>query len=77
MVGRGVGHSRHVQSTCRRFRQFVEYVSRVAVSDLETIFGPARVRIWTWANYESCSFHDALQISFKHHGHKTHRLGDN
>jgi hypothetical protein len=71
------GHGRHVQGRCRRFRQFVEYVSRVDVPDLETIFGPARVRIWTWANYESCSFHDALQILFKHHGHKTHRLGDN
>jgi hypothetical protein len=44
-------------------------MSRVAVPDLETIFGPARVRIWTWANYESCSFRDALQLLFKDPSH--------
>jgi hypothetical protein len=42
-VGARCEHGRHVQSTCRWFRHCVEYVSCVAVPDLETNFGPARV----------------------------------
>jgi hypothetical protein len=56
-------------STRRLFGHSAEHVSRVAVPDLETVFGPARVRIWVWAKYESCSFHDALQLLFKDPSH--------
>jgi hypothetical protein len=37
------------KSTCRPLSHFIEYVSRVAVPDLETIFGLAQVRIGQWA----------------------------
>jgi hypothetical protein len=76
-VGARCEHGRHVQSTCRWFGHFIEYVSRIAVPDLETVFGPAQVRIWIWANYESCSFHDALQILFKDPDHWSNVLWSN
>jgi hypothetical protein len=37
------------ESTCRPLSHFLEYVSRVAVPDLKTIFGPAWVRTGSWA----------------------------
>jgi hypothetical protein len=76
-VGAQCEHGRHVQSTCRWFGHFIEYVSRVVVPDLETVFGPAQVRFWIWANYESCSFRDALQLLFKDPDHWSNGLGSN
>jgi hypothetical protein len=63
--GRGTSMAATPRSTRRPSGHSAEHVSRVAVPDLETVFGPARVRIWVWANYESCSFPDALQLLFK------------
>jgi hypothetical protein len=41
---RGKGWQPRPESTCRPLSHFLEYVSRVPVPDLETVFGPAWVR---------------------------------
>jgi hypothetical protein len=74
---RRTAHGRHVQGACHPLGHFREYVVRDGAAGLRRRFGPALVEIWTWANCQSCSSQYTLQFLFKHHSHKTHRLGDN
>jgi hypothetical protein len=53
----------------RPLRPSTEHVACVKSPDLETVSGPAWLRIWIWANYESCSFRDALHFLFRGHSH--------
>jgi hypothetical protein len=53
----------------RPLKPTTEHVVGVDETTLGSIFGLSGVRIWVWANYESCSFHDALQLLFKDLSH--------
>jgi hypothetical protein len=70
-------HGGHVPDARRSLRHSTEHMACVKPPDLETVSRPARVRIWIWANYESCSFRDALQLLFKDPDHWSNGLGGN
>jgi hypothetical protein len=70
-------HGGHVHATRPPLGHFPEHVAGSGLGIVERDFGPDLGQIGQWANCQSCSPRYTLQISFKHHGHKIHRLGDN
>jgi hypothetical protein len=70
-------HGLHVLATRRSLEPDVEHVVCVKPSDLEAMVGLAMGQTGLWTNCQSCSPQYTLQFLFKHHGHKTHQLGDN
>jgi hypothetical protein len=67
--GHGTGMVATPLATRRRFRNFIEYMACVFEPSLGTIFGPARVRIWSWAKYKVRSTHDDLHLWLSGHSH--------
>jgi hypothetical protein len=59
------GHGDHVSPK----GPAVEQLACVVVPVLETMFGLATDRIWTWVKRQSRSPHDTLQNLFSDYGH--------
>jgi hypothetical protein len=75
--GRGSSMAATHWGTRWPWRHFVDYVAGSKVDRLELLIGPATGQIWIWANYESCSFRDALQFLFKDPDQRSNGLGSN
>ena len=70
-------HGGHALDTRRPLGHFTEHVAGSSVGKVGSRFGPFAGQIWTWAQKQSCSPHNALQFLFKVHCHKGYGLAIN
>ena len=70
-------HGGHALDTRRPLRRYTEHVAGSKAISVGSRFGPFAGQIWTWAQKQSCSPHNALQFLFKVHCHKGYGLAIN
>ena len=70
-------HGGHALDTRRPLGRFIEHVAGSKVISVGHDSGPFVGQIWTWAQKQSCSPHNALQFLFKVHCHKGYGLAIN
>jgi len=70
-------HGCHALDTRRPLRNSTEHVAGSKAISVGSRFGPFAGQIWTWAQKQSCSPHNALQFLFKVHCHKGYGLAIN
>jgi hypothetical protein len=72
--GARVAHGGHAQDARRSLQHSTKHVVGDGVVNVGRIFGPCTCRIGSWAQKQSCSPRNALQLLFKDHGHFGSRL---
>ena len=70
-------HGCHALDTRRPLRNSTEHVAGSKAISVGSRFGPFAGQIWTWAQKQSCSPHNALQFLFKVPGHLSYVTADN